>query len=401
MFPAKLRHPAALLLCMTFTMSFCFSTWQVLLNNFVIEKAQFTGAEIGILQSLREVPGFLAFTAVFILLVLKEQRFALISLLTLCTGVAVTGFFPSTLGLYITTVVMSLGFHYYETINKSLSLQWISKEEAPSFLGRATAWKAGAALSAYGLIWLAMGVFNFEYRWMYLLSGLIGIGMTLWLMLFAPRFEQKVTQHKRLIVRKRYWLYYVLVFLSGARRQIFMVFAGFMMVEKFHYSVADISALFIINYVFNFLFAKHVGQLIGVIGERRALLIEYTGLVFVFVGYAFVSNAHVAAGLYVIDHLFFAFAIAISTYFQKIAYPEDIAATSSVSFTINHIAAVVVPAVLGLIWLYSNMMVFLIGASLALSSWIFAFMVPHKPDSENRVVNIFKSSSRLSTDSSI
>ncbi len=385
-FSSLFSNPIVLLLCMTFTMSFCFSTWQVLLNNFVIEKAQFTGVEIGILQSLREVPGFLAFTAVFVLLVIREQRFALLALLTMCVGVAVTGFFPHVLGLYITTVVMSLGFHYFETINKSLTLQWLSKEDAPGFLGRATAWKAGAALSAYALIWLAMGQLHIDYKWMYLLSGLVGIFLTCLLIFCVPQFNQGVTQHKKLIVRRRYWLYYMLVFLSGARRQIFMVFAGFMMVEKFHYSVAEISALFIVNYVFNFFFARHIGNLIGKIGERRALIFEYLGLVCVFLGYAFVQNAEMAAVLYVVDHLFFAFAIAISTYFQKIAYPEDIAATASVSFTINHIAAVVVPAVLGIIWMVSNMAVFLIGAGLAFTSLFFSLKIPLRPEQENRVV---------------
>jgi hypothetical protein len=73
------NNPQVLLLVMAFVMPLTFLVWNALLNNFVIDKAQFTGAEIGLLQSIREVPGFLAFTAVFILLVLREQVFALIS----------------------------------------------------------------------------------------------------------------------------------------------------------------------------------------------------------------------------------------------------------------------------------------------------------------------------------
>ena len=80
---------------MSFAMPIAFSTWMALLNNFAIEVAQFTGREIGILQSLREIPGFLAFTAVFVLLILKEQVFAYLSLLVLGLGVALTGFFPT------------------------------------------------------------------------------------------------------------------------------------------------------------------------------------------------------------------------------------------------------------------------------------------------------------------
>ena len=93
-----------------------FSVWQVLLNNFVIEQASFTGKEIGFLQSIREIPGFLAFTVVFILYFVRQQTFSLFSLVLMGIGTAVVGFFPSHLGLYLTTVIMSIGFHYLETI---------------------------------------------------------------------------------------------------------------------------------------------------------------------------------------------------------------------------------------------------------------------------------------------
>jgi hypothetical protein len=307
--PQVSKNPQKLLLWMTFIMSLVFSVWQVLLNNFVIERAQFTGAEIGILQSLREVPGFLAFTAIFILILIREQSFALLSLAILCVGVAITGFYPSVLGLYLTTVIMSIGFHYFETINQSLTLQWIDKKETASFLGKALAWRSAAALSGYASIWIVMTWLQLDYVWMYALIGSLGLIMVITITLYFPKFEVGEVQHKKLILRKKYWLYYLLTFFSGARRQIFMVFAGFMMVEKFGYSVSEITALFLINYVVNLLFAPAIGRFIGRIGERNALTIEYIGLILIFVSYALVEQPEMAAALYVIDHLLFAMAI--------------------------------------------------------------------------------------------
>lgn len=364
---------------MTFIMSLVFAVWQVLLNNFVIERAQFTGAEIGILQSLREVPGFLAFTAIFVLLLIREQTFALLSLTLLCVGVAITGFFPQVLGLYITTVLMSIGFHYFETVNQSLTLQWVEKKNTAAFLGKALAWRSAAALMGYGSIWIIMTWLQLDYQWMYAIIGVLGLVMVITITLYFPTFPQGEVQHKKIILRKRYWLYYMLTFFSGARRQIFMVFAGFMMVEKFGYSISQITSLFLINYVVNLLFAPAIGRFIGRIGERNALTIEYVGLILVFVSYALVEHAEFAAALYVIDHLLFAMAIAVKTYFQKIADPKDIAATMSVSFTINHIAAVVIPALLGLLWLTSPALVFYIGAGFAVCSLILAINVPRHP----------------------
>ncbi|MBC3766076.1 MFS transporter [Neptunicella marina] len=384
---ALCQQPQFLLLAMAFVMPLTFSVWNALLNNFVIEKAQFSGAEIGMLQSLREIPGFLAFTAVFVLLVMKEQTLALVSLAILSVGVAITGWFPFELGLYCTTVLMSVGFHYFETINQSLTLQWLSKEQSAHFMGKQLAVKGFASLLAYGLIWVLMEWFAVSYNTVYMLAGGAGLLICVFLWLAFPQFKQPSTQNKKLILRKRYWLYYGLTFFSGARRQIFVVFAAFMMVEKFHYSVGDISLLFMINYVFNLLFAPSIGKWIARIGERNALVFEYIGLALLFSGYALVENAHIAGALYVIDHLFFAMAIAMKTYLQKIADPKDIAATSGVSFTINHIAAVIIPALLGIVWLTSPALVFFIGTGFTLCSLLLALNIPAipQPGAEVRV----------------
>ena len=375
----RFNQPEHLLLAMAFTMPLVFSVWMVLLNNFVIEKANFTGVEIGILQSLREVPGFLAFTVIYALIFIKEQKLALLSLLVTSVGVFLTGFFPSVVGLYLTTVLMSIGFHYYETLSQSLTLQWIDKDKTAHFMGQLLSVKAIASLLAFSSIWLLVEYFSWGYQATYALFGCIGLVLTLLLMLSFQHFPEKTPQTKKLILRKRYWLFYALTFFSGARRQIFVVFAGFLMVEKFHYSVADVSALFLINYVFNWLFAAKIGKFIGRIGERATLRFEYVGLIIIFISYGFVDNANIAAALYVIDHLFFALAIAIKTYFQKIAQPEDIAASAGVSFSINHIAAVIIPALLGLLWIIQPAWVFYIGAGFALCSLLLASLIPDEP----------------------
>jgi len=381
------RRPEVLLIVMALAMPLSFSTWQALLNNFVIEEASFTGVEIGILQSLREVPGFLAFTVVFVLLVLREQTFAMVSLCLLGIGTAITGFFPFAIGLYCTTVLMSTGFHYFETVRQSLALQWVDKARAPVFLGQMIAVASLSGLAAFGLIYLAFEVFDLGMRWVYLLGGGATLVLTLVAWAAFPRFPAKVEQHKRLFLRRRYWLYYAIVFMAGARRQIFVVFAGFLMVEKFGFSVKAMTLMFLANLFMNVIMAPLIGKLIGRWGERRALTCEYIGLIGVFLGYAFVEAPFVAVGLYIVDHLFFAMSIAIKTYFQKIADPADIASSIGVSFTINHIAAVVIPVLFGLLWVISPSAVFLAGAAMAVLSLALARLVPPAPSQE--IVSVF------------
>ena len=252
-------------------------------------------------------------------------------------------------------------------------------------LGKMISVGALASLITYGSIWLMLEQFQLEFKWVYGITGGIGFILVMVMAFSFPEFQTQTQQHKKLILRKRYWLYYALTFMSGARRQIFTVFAGFLMVEKFGYSAADITLLFLINYLFNFLFAKRIGKFIGVVGERKALTFEYVGLIFVFVGYALVETAEWAAALYVVDHLFFALALAIKTYFQKIADPADMASTAGVAFTINHIAAVVIPVTFGVIWLVSPASVFYIGAGMAAISLLLSLNIPRKPDEGNEV----------------
>ena len=368
---------------MSIAMPVAFNTWQALLNNFAVERAAFTGVEIGILQSIREIPGFLSFTTVFVLLIVKEQTFAVIALATLGAGVAMTGAYPSVYGLYFTTILMSTGFHYFEVVKQSLSLQWLSKQEAPQILGKLIAVSSITSLLIYSVLWLCLEWLQLDYYWNFLLGGSVCMLIALAMWLCFPHYQAKTMQHKKLILRKRYWLYYLLTFLSGARRQIFMVFAAFLMVEKFGYQASDVTLLFLINYTFNLLFAERIGKFIHRFGERNALSAEYIGLIFVFVGYGLVDNATVGALLYILDHMFFAMAIAISTYFQKIAAPEDISASAGVSFTISHIAAVVIPALLGLVWIQQPSLVFYIGALFAIFSLVAAQYIPRSPSQGN------------------
>jgi len=264
MYLSKFRdRPEFLLLLTAAAVPLSFATWQALLNNFAIERAAFSGAEMGILQSLREVPGFLAFLVVFLLFLCREQTIAYVSLLLLGVGTLVTGWFPSVIGLYVTTVVMSLGFHYFETVHSSLCLQWVDKDKAPELLGRVIAVGAFTSIVVYGFIWITFEVLAIDFSLVYLLGGgaTVVIGFVCWLLF--QQFPVTVKQNRQMVLRRRYWLYYALTFLSGARRQIFIVFAGFLMVEKFGFDVATISILFLVNAVLNMLFAARLGRLIG------------------------------------------------------------------------------------------------------------------------------------------
>ena len=381
------RRPIALLFAMAIAMPLAFATWSALLNNFVIEAANFDGSDIGWLHSIREIPGFFAVGVIAIIMFMREQVLGLVSLILLGVATGVTAWFPSMGGILTITMLSSIGYHYYETVNQSLQLQWIDKARAPQMLGWLLAAGSGATLLAYGLIVLTWEAFDLSYNLVYLVSGGLTAIIAVACFVIYPQFDAPHPQLKKMVLRKRYWLYYALQFMAGARRQIFIVFAGFMMVERFGFEVHEITALYLINLVINIFAAPIMGRAVAHFGERNTLLFEYMGLALVFLAYGgiywFSWGVLLAAALYVIDHIFFALALALKTYFQKIADPQDIAPTAAVAFTINHIAAVFLPALLGYLWLTSPSAVFVVATLMALTSFALALLIPRHPTPGN------------------
>jgi hypothetical protein len=363
---AKKNPMYLFLIVLTIGSTMGLQTWHTLFNNFAVDVAGLTGRHIGMIQSVREIPGFLALLTVFVIIFLKEYHLSALSILLLGLGVAATGFFPSYAGLLLTTLVMSFGFHYYETTNMSLTLQYFDAATSPWVFGKQRSYAAATNIAVGLFIYLT--AFWLDFTKIYLLfGGLIMLAAT-WGLARNPSDTTLVPQRRKMVIRKKYALFYFLTFMAGARRQIFIAFSVLLMVEKFNYTVQEITILFVINNAINYYLSPLIGRSIIRFGERKVLSLEYLSLIFVFLAYAATGSKLIVAILYIFDHIFFNFAIAIRTYFQKVGDPRDIAPSMAVGFTINHIAAVFLPALGGLLWMIDYRIPFVGGAMMALVS---------------------------------
>jgi predicted MFS family arabinose efflux permease len=377
--PAAVTSAVQFLMALHFINWLGFAGWNALLHNYTIEAVGFGWFEAGLTQTVREIPGFLAFTVAFWLMIVREQVLGYVALVLLGCGVALTGTNPTLMGVLMATFIMSVGFHYFETVNTSMQLQLLPKAQAPSLIGRIISAGAAAQFVAYGSIALVWWLGWRNYTAIYAILGLACAGLTVVAMLYFKRFQGPVRQRPGLVFRKRYGLYYALTFMSGARRQLFMAFGGFLLVKKFGYSVADIAVLMLVTSSSNTFFAPRLGRLVQKWGERNTIMLENAVLICVFIGYAMTDNAHVAAGLFIIDGIFFTLILAQKTYFQKIGDPADMASTASVAFTINHIAAVAIPVSFGLIGTVNYSIIFWLGAGIATTSLLLSLLVPLDP----------------------
>lgn len=361
------------LLLLIIAMTTGFQAWRTLFNNYAVDIVGINGFQAGAIQSVREIPGFLALLVVFLLLIFREHKLAAYSLLLMGIGVLVTGLLPSFGGLVLTTLLMSIGFHYFETVNQSLTLQYFSKEQSPIMIGSVKSIGAMTNITVGVLIWFSSKYLSLSTQ--FIVFGSVVLLLVIFALFKDPTNKDLPKQRKKMVLKKKYWLFYTLNFLSGARRQIFVVFAVFMLVKKYNFSINEIAILFIINNIITYFMAPIVGKGINRFGERTILSIEYISLIAIFLCYALVENRTAVGVLYVADHIFFSAAMAINTFFQKTAEQEDIAPSMAVGFTINHISAVVIPVVGGALWMLNWRIPFFAGAGIAVVSLVFSQMV--------------------------
>ncbi len=359
--------------------------WRTLFDNFAVHEGGITGQHMGILQSIREIPGLLALLVAYVIIFIREYRLSALSIIFLGAGIFLTGLMPRFPGLVFTTLVMSFGFHYYETTNQSLTLQYFDKQTSPLVL--ASIQKASATANILAGVSIFIIAPFLSYQAMFILAGSLVCACGIWAMTQNPVQKELPVQKKELVIKKEYWLFYFLTFMAGARRQIFTAFAVFLLVKRFDFTVQEITLLFLLNNIVKFAISPLIGKFIVRFGERKLLSAEYFFLILIFTAYAYTESRMVVGFLYVMDHIFFGFSMGIKTYFHKIANPEDIAPSAAVGFTINHIAAVVLPVIGGFLWMVDYKIPFIAGAGISFISLCLVQLirVPDQADGQAEV----------------
>jgi len=350
-----------------FLLYFGFRIWQAMFNNFAVEELGVGPGSIGWIQALREIPGLMGFLLGFLALRLSEVRIMALSVLLLGAGSLLTGQAQNIPFLLVSSLVMSVGFHFFYPSSNSVVLMTVRKEHAPQMLGQLSSVGAVAAVLATGAVYLWAE--RWGYRTLFSVVGGLGILGGL-LLLPLGNAKGSLPPRRRVVLRRRYWLYYALSFLMGSRRHIFTTFAIFLLVREHGINVQTTATLFLVNSLINTYAYQLVGKLVGRLGERLMLSVAFGVLAVVFLGYAYVTYLPVLFLLFVIDNILFGFNLALTTYFQKIAVsPEEITSNISAEQTINHVASVVVPIAGGAVWeIFGSQAPFLAGAGLVLVS---------------------------------
>jgi MFS family permease len=207
-----------------FLLYFGFNIWRAMFNNFAVEELNVGPSGMGWIQALREIPGLMGFLLGFLALFLSEVRIMALSVVLMGAGSFLSGQATSTSFLLVSTLVMSVGFHFFYPSNSAVVLMTTGKQNAPKTLGQLSSLGAVAAVLATVTVYLLAERLGYRTLFM-VVGGLVAIGGLL--LLPFDQSKDGLPPRRRVVLRRQYWLYYVISFLMGSRRHIFTLLPSF------------------------------------------------------------------------------------------------------------------------------------------------------------------------------
>lgn len=351
------------------------------LNNFLKERLHIIITQRSMLEIPRELPGLLVFLVIGFLYLLGDVRIAVLSNLLAAVGMFCLGIIPANFMLVVLFMfVYSMGQHVYMPLSNSIAMSFANDGRLGRKLGQVSAANTAALVAGSAILWVLFRFMKISYTVSFTIGAVAFLIASLMLLMMNP--GRTVRLKSRFVFRKEYGLFYWLSVLYGARKQIFITFAPWVLVDVFKLKVTSMTILFFIISLLSVAFKPVIGYLIDKAGERFVLSGEAAVLFFVCLGYAFADNLFpftvaivIVSCCYVADLTLNAAAMARATYLRKIAVKdEDVSPTLSAGISIDHIMSMFLPALGGIVW-YSGgssgyKYVFLGGAFIALVNFI-------------------------------
>jgi predicted MFS family arabinose efflux permease len=247
--------------------------------NFFIETLGLSGGQVLWLEGIRELPGLGLIFLAALTMRMPLSRQGTIALLLMGIGFALYAFVGSYSALLAASIVASFGFHLWTPLHSAIGMSLSTKENAGRVLGTLASVGSLAAIAGMGAISLISKLFEaMPLTNYYLVGGIVIVLSALLLGRLPTDIGSTEAKPARILVKRRYWLYYVLIFFSGARKLILGSFVTLVLVQDFGLKVWQISTLTLVSSIINLLLAPRMGSLIDRLGERITTPVAYTVL---------------------------------------------------------------------------------------------------------------------------
>lgn len=326
-------------------------------NNFLSDVYNLSAQARGIVEFPRELPGVFIVVVLGLLSFLGDIRMASLGMLGAALGMLGLGLFSPTFAVMLMwMMLLSLGTHIVMPITPVIGMHLSKKENYGARLGRYSAYSLSATIIGYAVVWLGFKFLGFTYQIAFIIAAVFYIFSAFSMTLINP--GKSAVKKVHFVFRKEYTLYYILSIVNGARKQIFLTFAPWVLIQMYHVGPPVFAILGVVISLASILTRTIVGNTIDIKGERFILSLEAIILIVVCMGYSFAADlvpASVAvviiAACYIIDNSMSAVEMARSTYIKKIAvHPDDVTPTLAAGTSFDHVVAMSIPFFGGLLW---------------------------------------------------
>ncbi len=355
------------------------------LNNYLAEVHQLGAEARGWLELPRELPGFLImFVAGAMLTVFRETQMAAAAMVLTAIGAVGLGYLaPTHAALVVFIVIWSLGDHIIFAVEGPIGLKLADGGKEGRRLGQFGGARNLGTILGVGTIYVLARFLGDRFSLFYAIAA--GSALIAGVMYARLQIGRGDPPSRRLVYKKKYRLFYAISALFGIRKQIFLAFGAWVLVEIHGVPVSTIALLYFIAATLGVVLRPLLGEVIDWLGERTVLAADEVLLLAICLTYAFAGDLlsgravlFALYGAYILDMVLFALRVARTTYLKKIADdPSDITPTISMGITIDHAVAMTLPMLSGYIWeAYGFRWVFILAGAIALVGFFVCLRIP-------------------------
>jgi predicted MFS family arabinose efflux permease len=366
-----------------FMSGIAYSLFDSVFNNFLNDRFNLTGFQRSFLEVPRELPGFLVVFVSAGLAFLCSRRLGAYSMLMGVVGALLIGYASSSYAIMtVWLFTYSMGQHLFMPVSSGIGMDLAREGHVGKRLGQLSSVRNMAVILGSAAVTIGFRYLGMTFQQTFTMTA-IGLAIAA-VVLFSMKRADPIPSGTFLKLKREYSLYYWLAVLSGARKQLFITFAPWVLITVFNQPTQTIAILMTIGGVIGIAFQPLLGWAVDRLGERRILAAEGVVLVFVCLGYGFAKFVfpeniafYVVCACYLLDQMLFAVGIARSTYMKKIARdPKDVQPALTAAVTIDHIFSISVALIGGAIWsVYGFQYVFLMGIVIAVINFFTALRV--------------------------
>jgi MFS family permease len=371
-------------------------------DNYLSEIINLEPAERGVVEFFREIPGFLLIFILALMYRFTDSRVFKIGIAIMVGGLA--GLFLTTSAQYFMTkvvvvifmVIFSTGEHIIMPVRSTIAMELARKEKTGGSLGITTSINQFGNIAGFllvSLIFFILGRLGFNraditgYRIVF--GAATALIFTAALVAAALQETTLKAPRQRFYFAKKFYKFYLLEIFYGARKQVFLTFAPYVIIRVYGADPSIMGILYAVCAVFTMIFSPLIGKLIDKIGYKIVMIADTLILIVVCLLYGFAHRLFardvafiVVCVNFILDAIISIASMASNVYVKRISKDqEEITATLSTGISVNHVISILIALVGGWIWTISGIeALFILSAVLGLISSINAATI--KKDEE-------------------